>query len=68
MGEVHQCCWRICREINVSFSVSNITCFTFYIHLWAICWLFLVRRINRDYLLKEHGQISLYKGDLIFSV
>jgi hypothetical protein len=31
-GKVYQCCWRICREINV-FSVSNITCFTFYIRL-----------------------------------
>jgi hypothetical protein len=32
MGHVHQCWWRICRETNV-FSVINIICFTFYIHL-----------------------------------
>jgi hypothetical protein len=36
MGEVHQC-WWICREIG-----SNITCFTFYIHLLPICWLSLL--------------------------
>jgi hypothetical protein len=33
MGQVYQCWWRICREIDV-FPGSNITCFTFYIHLW----------------------------------
>jgi hypothetical protein len=32
LGHVHQCWWRICREINV-FPGSNITCFTFYTHL-----------------------------------
>jgi hypothetical protein len=32
MGQVYQCWWRICREINV-FLGSNITCFTFHIHL-----------------------------------
>jgi hypothetical protein len=31
MGQVCQCWWRISREINVFFSGSNITCFTFYI-------------------------------------
>jgi hypothetical protein len=36
-GQVYQCWWRICREINVLFPGSNITCFTFYIHLWPIC-------------------------------
>jgi hypothetical protein len=41
MGQVYQCWWRICREINV-FTVSNITCFTFYIHLWPVAWLSLV--------------------------
>jgi hypothetical protein len=25
MGQVYQCCWRICQEINIFFSVSNIT-------------------------------------------
>jgi hypothetical protein len=30
---VKQCGWRICREINVFFSSSNITCVTFYIRL-----------------------------------
>jgi hypothetical protein len=35
MGQVYQCWWRICREINVFFfAPSNITCFTFYIELW----------------------------------
>jgi hypothetical protein len=38
MGQVYQCSWRICQEINV-FPTSNITCFTFYIHLWPIYWL-----------------------------
>jgi hypothetical protein len=42
MGQVYQCWWRICREINVFFSGSNITRFTFYIHLWHIYWLSLV--------------------------
>jgi hypothetical protein len=32
MGQVYQCWWRICRKINI-FPVSNITCFTCYIHL-----------------------------------
>jgi hypothetical protein len=35
MGQVYQCWWRICREINV-FPVSNITYFTFI----SICDLF----------------------------
>jgi hypothetical protein len=43
MGQVYQCWWRICREINVFFFPgSNITCFTFHIHLWPIYWLSLV--------------------------
>jgi hypothetical protein len=33
MGQVYQWWWRICREINVFFPGSNITCFTFFIHL-----------------------------------
>jgi hypothetical protein len=41
-GQVYRCWWRICREINVFFSGSNITRFTFYIHLWPIYWLSLV--------------------------
>jgi hypothetical protein len=32
MGQVYQCWWRICREINV-FSRFEYQCFTFYIHL-----------------------------------
>jgi hypothetical protein len=36
MGQVYQCWWRICRDINVFFPGSNITCFTFYIPLWPI--------------------------------
>jgi hypothetical protein len=41
MGQVYQCWWRICREINV-IPRFNITCFTFYIHLWPVYWLSLV--------------------------
>jgi hypothetical protein len=41
MGQVYQCGWRIYREINV-FPGSNITCFTFYIHVWPIYWPFLM--------------------------
>jgi hypothetical protein len=33
MGEVYQCWWRTCREINGSFPGFNITCLTFYTHL-----------------------------------
>jgi hypothetical protein len=40
MGQVHQCWWTICLEM--SFPCSNITRFTFYIHLWRIYWLSLV--------------------------
>jgi hypothetical protein len=29
MGQVYQCWLRICREINVFFPGSNITCFTY---------------------------------------
>jgi hypothetical protein len=32
MGQVYQCRWRICREIN-GFFATNIICCTFYIHL-----------------------------------
>jgi hypothetical protein len=35
MGQVYHSWWRICRDINV-FPGSNITCFTFYVHLWPI--------------------------------
>jgi hypothetical protein len=38
---VRECWWRICREINV-FPCYNITCFTFYVHLWPIYWLSIV--------------------------
>jgi hypothetical protein len=38
MGRMYQCWWRIFHEIN-GFPGSNITCFTFYIHLWPIYWL-----------------------------
>jgi hypothetical protein len=41
MRQVYQCWWKICRELNVS-PGSNITCLTFYIHLWPIYWLSLV--------------------------
>jgi hypothetical protein len=40
-GQVYLSWWRICREIN-DFLGPNITCFTFYIHLWPIYWLSLV--------------------------
>jgi hypothetical protein len=41
MGQVYHCWWRICWQINVS-PGTNITCFTFHIHLWPIYWLSLV--------------------------
>jgi hypothetical protein len=41
MGQVCQCWWRICQEIN-AFSSSNITCFTCYIYLLPIYWISLV--------------------------
>jgi hypothetical protein len=43
MGQVCQCWWRICQEIN-AFPGLNITCFTFYIHLWPIYWLSLEQK------------------------
>jgi hypothetical protein len=43
MGQVYQCWWRICREINVFSPGSKITCFTFYIHLWSTYLLTLPR-------------------------
>jgi hypothetical protein len=36
MGQVYQCWRRICREINVFFPVSNITCFQLYMNLWPV--------------------------------
>jgi hypothetical protein len=39
MGQVYQYWWTVCREINASFSGSNITCFTFYINLWPMYWI-----------------------------
>jgi hypothetical protein len=44
MGQVYQCLWMICLEINVFFTVSSIKCFTFYVLLWPIYWLSLVRK------------------------
>jgi hypothetical protein len=37
MGQVYQCWWRLCRDINIFFPDSNITCFTFYINLRPSC-------------------------------
>jgi hypothetical protein len=49
LGHVYQCWWGICRKVNV-FPGSNITCFTFYIHLWSIYWLSLVYMVEgRDW-------------------
>jgi hypothetical protein len=42
---VYQCWWGIYREVNV-FPGSNITCFTFYTHLWPTYWLSLVYRVE----------------------
>jgi hypothetical protein len=39
IGQICHCWWRICEHIKVFFPISNITCFTFYIHLWHIYWL-----------------------------
>jgi hypothetical protein len=41
MGQVYQCWWRICRELN-AFSSSNITCSMCYIHFCPIYWLSLL--------------------------
>jgi hypothetical protein len=43
MGQVYHYCGKICLEISVFLSGSNITCFTFYIHLWLMYGLSLVR-------------------------
>jgi hypothetical protein len=43
MGQVYQCWWRICKEINIS---SSFEYHMFYMHLWPIYWLSLV--VNRD--------------------
>jgi hypothetical protein len=49
MGQVYQCWWRVCREINV-FPGSNITCFTFYIHSWPIYWLsYTLKQASRNF-------------------
>jgi hypothetical protein len=41
MGQVYQCWWRISRN-KYFFPGSNITYFTFYVHLCPIYWLSLV--------------------------
>jgi hypothetical protein len=41
MGQVYQCWWRMCQEINV-FSRFEYQMFSFYSHLWPIYWLWLV--------------------------
>jgi hypothetical protein len=46
MGQVYRWWWRICWEINVFSSSSNITCFTFYIHLSPIYWLSLIEFLD----------------------
>jgi hypothetical protein len=43
MEQVFQCWWRICREMIFFLPGSNITRFTFYIRLWPVYWLSLVR-------------------------
>jgi hypothetical protein len=57
MGQVYQCWWRICREINV-LPDSNVTCFTSYIHLWPIYWLSLVNRRGAAALELLHEQTA----------
>jgi hypothetical protein len=54
MGQVYQCWWRIRREINISFSGANITCFTFYIYLWPIYWLSLAVILQNAFHTKSH--------------
>jgi hypothetical protein len=45
MGQVYQCWWKICREINGCFPGSNIACVAFYTYL---CDLFtLPRKLNK---------------------
>jgi hypothetical protein len=64
MVQVYQCWWRVRWEINV-FSGSNITCFTFYIHLWPIYWLSLVDKkiptffMNAEFYYRVHKCSSL---------
>jgi hypothetical protein len=41
MGQVYQCSWRICREINV-LSRFDYHMFMLYIHLWPVYWLFFM--------------------------
>jgi hypothetical protein len=55
MEQVYQCWWMLCWEINVIFSGSNNTFFTFYIILWPIYWLSLL------YSLSEILEASLNK-------
>jgi hypothetical protein len=59
-GQVYQCWWRICRELNTFFPGSNVKCFTFYIHLWPTYWLSLVMfPINIIYRIQQWMPILL---------
>jgi hypothetical protein len=64
MEQVYQCWWRICREINIFLPGSNIICFTFYIHLWPIYWLSLVKLIPQYRMSTEGAEISRTKPNI----
>jgi hypothetical protein len=53
MRQVYQCWWRICWEANFFSPGSNITSFTFYIHLWPIYWFSITDEITQIY---KHSQ------------
>jgi hypothetical protein len=56
MGQVYQCWWRICREINV-FSRFEYLYFTFYNHLWPIYWISLEVYSSSSYSAKTVCQL-----------
>jgi hypothetical protein len=57
--QVYQC-WWMCREI-MTFPCSNITCFTFYIHLWPIYWFSLVNKRRAEAVKLLHEQTDKRK-------
>jgi hypothetical protein len=49
MGQLYQCWWRICREINAIF--SSFKYHMFYIHFWPIYWFSLMIAPTRNWFL-----------------
>jgi hypothetical protein len=58
IGHMHQCWWRVYREICV-FQGSNITNFTFCIHLWPIYGLLLVDNFLIDWIEMAQNRVPL---------